>query len=193
MWKDITGVWKNSLGGDRMCFFYAFSKALLFCCSSLASVKCWNVCRDILKSCTMSIKFAEQYIFFGVRVTFSVCHFLGITPSDPLRMLALWSRPAAAGLQELQVSGTAANLRIIAISRKELEKLGWVHLLQIDWPLSATAESQSGRNTYPKRERRDREERGMITAGRLHLIWTGEIWRLRSLLHHHEYFKHLLF
>lgn len=72
----------------------------------------------------MSIKFAEQYIFFGVRVTFSVCHFLGITPSDPLRMLALWSRPAAAGLQELQVSGTAANLRIIAISRKELEKLG---------------------------------------------------------------------
>lgn len=39
-------------------------------------------------------------------------------------MLALWSRPTAAGLQELQVSGTAANLRIIAISRKELEKLG---------------------------------------------------------------------
>lgn len=115
---------KKFFVGDRMCFFYAFSKALLFCCSSLASVKCWNVCRDILKSCTMSIKFAEQYIFFGVRVTFSVCHFLGITPSDPLRMLALWSRPAAAGLQELQVSGTAANLRIIAISRKELEKLG---------------------------------------------------------------------
>lgn len=57
-------------------------------------------------------------------MTFSVCHFLGITPSDPLRMLALWSRPTAAGLQELQVSGTAANLRIIAISRKELEKLG---------------------------------------------------------------------
>lgn len=70
-------------------------------------------------------------------------------------MLALWSRPIAAGLQELQVSGTAANLRIIAISRKELEKLGWVHLLQIDWPFSATAESQSERNTYPKSERKE--------------------------------------
>lgn len=54
---------KKFFWGDRMYFFCSFSKALLFCCSLLASVKCWNVCRDALKSCTMSIKFAEQYIF----------------------------------------------------------------------------------------------------------------------------------
>lgn len=53
---------KILLGGQNV-FFCPFSKALLFSCSLLASVKCCNVCRDIFKSCTMSIKFAEQYIF----------------------------------------------------------------------------------------------------------------------------------
>lgn len=33
-------------------------------------------------------------------MTFSVCHFLGMAPSDPLRMLALWSGPRAVGVEE---------------------------------------------------------------------------------------------
>jgi len=61
--RILPGYEKIILGGQNVFIFCLFSKALLFCCSWLASVKCWNVCRDILKSCTMSIKFAEQYIF----------------------------------------------------------------------------------------------------------------------------------
>lgn len=61
--KEYCWGMKKFFQGDKMYFFCPFSKAMLFFCSLLASVKCWNVCRDVFKSCTMSIKFAEQYIF----------------------------------------------------------------------------------------------------------------------------------